>query len=281
MTTTFGYEFEVYRNGDRVLDTLYNLGVVPENALHGYHCGCEECRHTNYGPNDEWLFSAQEDCTVSAEFPSKVLEWGSDRAESAFRAMERASVSAGAVLTGASGMHVHVAKPVQDEDVLGDKFTHQEQTTWRLMRMFVRYQDELRDIAMGHRDEVRRYNQEMSVRDPATFWNLDLNGSANITRPRNAWYGNRAHPMWYADGSWLDTERHGPTYEFRLWNASKAAWRQRLCVGVSVAMTQAAADGVVVNDRTRKPIERTLSPYLDDETYAGILRQRYSKGGMA
>lgn len=275
MALTFGYEYEVAGFGLSVLDELVGLGVVSSEYLHDYHCSCQDCRHDNYGPRAEWLFTAQQDCTVSAEFPSKVLTWGTDQAETAFLSMERAAVRAGAELDGDSGMHVHVGKPekervLRDDEGDGDalNFTTRQATTWRLARIFARYQGELADIAAGGRENVRSYNTRMSV-NSHDFWTRDLNGAPGPG-------GARVKDF---QGTWLNLRQASPTYEFRLWNAAKAAWRQRLCVAFSVAMVEAAMAGVDVTEHDPRPVEEVLAPWFDNQTWAGILRQRFSKGG--
>lgn len=275
---TFGYEFEVAGNGHAVLDVLHRTGAVANDYLCEYHgCGYDCCDHEN----EEWLFSAQEDCTVSAEFPSKVLTWGTERAERAFTAMEFAAVSAGADLSGDSGMHVHVVKPptesvlrTEDGDGVPVNYTTRQRATWRLLRIFARYQGELADIAAGGRDYVREYNHPLKVNDTRRFWCTDLTAAPAASR-----YG-RLDGSSFVGGTYLDTQRHTDTYEFRLWNAAKAAWRQRLCVAFSVAMVEASMAGVDVTENDPRPVEEVLAPWLDNHTWAGILRQRFGKGGI-
>lgn len=283
MEWTFGYEYEVAGNGRAVLDVLYNACHVSMSYLHEYHCRCDECEPDNYGPRGEWYWSAQEDCTVSAEFVSKILTWGTPTAERAFQIMERAAVTAGADLSGDSGMHVHVGKPpteavLRDDDGEGRPlaFTTRQRTTWELVRLFVRYQDDLRDIAAGFRGEVRGYNHPLRVRDQR-FWSTDLSGPPDAASP----HGQAAtNALRHVDGSWFSNS-HGATYEFRLWNTSKAAWRQRLAVAYSVAMTQAAYYGAGVTENDSRPLEDVIGPYLDAESWAGLIRQRFGKGGIS
>lgn len=93
-------------------------------------------------------------------------------------------------------------------------------------------------------------------------------------------YGRVADGSRLASGSWLDIHRHSHTYEFRLWNATKAAWRIRLVAGLSVAMVNAAESGVDVTEHDTRSLEHVLAPWLDDEMWSGIIRQRFSKGGI-
>lgn len=278
MSLTFGFEYEVAENGRAVLDELVKVDAVSSSYLHEYHCRCSECEYDNYGPRGKWLFTAQQDCTVSAEFPSKVLTWGTDTAETAFLTMQRAAVRAGAVLDGDSGMHVHVAKPptesvirLDDGDGGQQYLTTRQKCSWRLARLFLRYQHELRDIASGGRDEVRGYNTPMYLSDYSgtVFWSYDLDAENPMVTN-----GHRD-----ISGSYLSFG-HKATFEFRLWNASKSAWRMRLCVAMSVAMVEAAMAGVDVTENDPRPVEQVLAPWLDDTTWAGILRQRFLQGGV-
>lgn len=280
--TTFGFEFEVAENGLAVLHQLHRVGAVPNDYLCPYHgCGDYCCEHDDI----DHLFSAQEDCTVSAEFPSKVLEWGTPRAESAFTTMERANVLAGSYLGGDSGMHVHVEQLGAGGRYNADILSERERNNWRLNRIFLRYQDQLTDIASGWRQGIRGYNSPMSLgrygnggeaaRD--LFWNAPLTGELpTYTTSRGERTVRSATEL--VGGSYLSERSH--TNEFRLWNASKAAWRMRLCVAFSVAMTEAAAAGVLVTEHDPRPVEDVLAPWLDDETWTGILRQRYAQGGL-
>lgn len=289
---TVGTEFEIAGNGTAVLDILYNRGLVGDNCLHPYHCGqhdeCTACGHTNYGPDGEWLWSPQEDPTVSAEFPSKVLAYGSDRMYRAFDEMERACAISGAHLGHSSGMHVHVVKvdkvaaanhvtglwPHRDEQYDDGRtlLSNQRKTEWRLVRMFVRYQDDLRLLAAGARDSVRSYNEPLIVRQRDVFWGTDIDNPIP--------HGGYVSPNQAFAGRWLNTWGHDATYEFRLWNATASAWRQHLAVGTSVAMVLAAADGVDVTRDDERQFIDVVGPYMDADTVASYIRQTYHKGGV-
>lgn len=81
-------------------------------------------------------------------------------------------------------------------------------------------------------------------------------------------------------GTWLNTYGAGngdKTMEFRLWNATRVEWRMRLSVGVSVAMVDAAKAGVNVTENDPRTLEEVLDPFLSDDTWASIIRQRSFK----
>jgi hypothetical protein len=125
-------------------------------------------------------------------------------------------------------------------------------------RLFLRYQQELAELAATRWDEVRAYNSPVGE----SYW------------PDGDYIASRT-----SKGHWLNDARH--TFEFRLWNATRVEWRMRLAVSVSVAVVDAAADGVDVTKNDPRTLEEVLAPYLDDDAWAGILRQRFHRGGIA
>ena len=245
MTRLCGFEYEVHGNGGKVAEHLYQMGAIPGVGLHHYHCHCHDCNYENH----QYLFAAQEDCTVSAEFVSKVLTFGSDRHKQAIKAITTAAVKANADLSHASGMHCHVDR--SDMDNAADV---------RLCRLFARYSRTLAHLAAMARDSVRTYNGGRPNSDPDRY---------GINR-----YGERA----YGVGSWLSN--HENTWEFRLWNATKAPWRIHLATGMSVAMVEAAIDGVEVKPpgpRGRR-LSTLLANYWDHDTEEFYWRQLEWKG---
>lgn len=257
--TNFGFEVEVRSNGEAMREFMYAKGLVLSTSLHGYHCGCADCRYDN----PEGLFAAQRDCTVDAEFVSRILEHGSRRANRAIHGIAGAMQATGAAVHGSTGCHVHVAK--DGLDAAG---------TARLFRLFNRYHRELDEIASGGQSRTRGYNPPpvggiLPARD-ALWTATELRESYGMYRaPGGDW-----------SGSWMSDRGHG-TWEFRLWNATRMAWRMKTYVGLSVAMVEGAIDGADTTHDDPRPVEAVLRDYLSNDAWAGIIRQRYSKGGLA
>jgi hypothetical protein len=262
----FGFELEMRSNAERVVNDLHERGVCAVPHLHNYHCRCGECAYDN----NAYLFTAQNDCTVNGEMISKILEYGSDRHYRAVREVTSAMVRHNARVTGDTGLHVHVPR---------DAFSTRRQRRI-LFRLMARYWSELSELAAGGQPTVRGYNQP--PQDPR-YAQYDYYNNRNRDGSRRSipsgpfdWSGT-AYPN---AGSWLVTKE--ATYEFRLWNATRAEWRVNLAIGLSVAMTKAALDRCdTTGPDDPRPIEAILAPYMDDVTWAGVLRQRFHKGGMA
>lgn len=248
---TFGFELEVSDGAHNTLSHLGEMGLTQHESFHQYHCSCGMCEPRTTGP----LFKAQQDCTADGEFISRILEFGSHDAERAIVGLSRALLLGGGDASGTVGNHVHVDRRGMDIPARN-----------RLNRLFARYETELLEIASASRNSVRSYNG---------------------TRPQfndAIWEVTDAHPeQWlrsdYTEGSKLSWK--DPTVEFRLWNSTRAAWRIRTHVGLSVAMVLAATDGVTTTKNDPRCIEDVIGEYIDARTWAGILRQRFSKGGFS
>lgn len=261
--TDFGFEVEVRSNGEAVREHLYERGLVISERLHAYHCGCDECRYDH----EDGAFAAQRDCTVDAEFVSRILKHGSRRANRAVHGIAGALQATQAEVHGHTGCHVHVSKDGLDR-----------KATVRLWRLFNRYHLALDEIASGGQSRVRTYNSpprpvpESDGLWAATEAATDRYGGDHYYRVPDGCSGNFG-------GSWLVQKQN--TYEFRLWNATRMAWRMKTYIGLSVAMVEAAIAGADTHARDPRPVEAVLRDHLSDDAWAGIIRQRYSKGGMA
>lgn len=250
MTITFGFELEVSGGAHNTLAHLGEMGLTEHDHFHCYHCDCEDCEVSLRGP----LFKAQQDCTADGEFITRVLEYGSLDADRAIAGISRALLLGGAFVSGDVGNHVHVSHEAMSN---ADRN--------RLNRLFARYESELLDIASAGQSRIRSYNG----RAPQFNSNIWAATSADMDRWR--YYD-------YSEGSkltWKD-----PTVEFRLWNSTKAAWRIRTHVGLSVAMVQAASAGIDTTEDDDRCLEDVIGDFIDSPTWAGILRQRFQKGGI-
>lgn len=275
----FGVEYEWVAGAGAALIELHRNGLAGDDSPHEYHCGCETC---DVYPNGDgpprrrygWTFHGQKDCTCSGEIITCPLPYGTDEATAALLAMERAAIDGRAVPGQEAGQHVHV----DARDLTGaDKV--------RLYRLFLRYHDDLDIFARGRERSVRGYNARMRLNREAwdeEVYDIDTGRFRTTGRHLNFWtspaedigdnYTMRPTGYWLSD--------HGETMEFRLWNSTRAYWRTRGQVGVSVAMVEAAKAGVNVTARTRRPLEQVLDRWLDEDTWAFIIRQRYAKGGI-
>lgn len=286
--TRCGFELEVSAGATRVLAGLNEIGLTNHPRLHAYHCGCDECQPrplfggtmvpTNVddvpGERQEggYLFKAQQDCTANGEFITGILEYGSPEMDTAIVGLGSQLLRHGGQTQGNVGNHVHVESAELNH--LHSRWRGglapgtptvevAEARCARLYRLFARYSTELQEIAAGPRPDIRQYNgipQSVNRRD--NIWN------AETVR-----YGS-----YYSGGSLMSWKSQ--TVEFRLWNAVRAPWRIRTHVGLSVAMLTAAVAGCDTTPDSTLPLEDVIGEHIDSATWAGILRQRYSKGGL-
>lgn len=245
---TVGFELEVSGHAGNVLEGLQRAGLTEHSGLHEYHCGCDACEPSMSGP----LFKAQQDCTAAGEFITKILLYGSDEMERACSGIGAVLVACGASVGGNVGNHVHVNRESMDNAAQR-----------RLMRLMGRYERDLHEIAAGPHTNMRGYNGNLTV--SRELWS-DVEEGGSGSR-----YNYGGYTL-----SWKD-----PTVEFRLWNSTRAGWRIRTHVGLSHALVTAAIDGIDCTERDTRCVEDVIGDYIDGPTWAGILRQRFSKGGIA
>lgn len=256
--TRFGFELEVRSGARSSLAQLRSLGLTSHSHFHHYHCTCNECGQRGLDSAGS-LFRVQQDCTADGEFISGILEYGSADADRAFDGLSRALILGGAVVTGNVGNHVHVEQSGMDTPAKR-----------RLTRLFLRYQTDLQEIAAAGHDRVRSYNSPMSG-NPG-IW------TCGDTPPVNRYRDSVSLPYHWSSGSYLCWKDQ--TVEFRLWNSTRLAWRLRTHVGLSVGMVHAAIGGEDCTERDTRCVEDVIGPYLDSTTWGGLIRQRFSKGGL-
>lgn len=262
MDRRFGFECELSAGAVDTLSILADQGLAPGGYLHSYHCWCDDCSYTS-----QWAIRGQEDCTADGELITKILTYGSDEADRTIAALADALQRARATTSEGVGFHVHVGREDMDNAA-----------QMRLFRMFLKYQDDLNELASTAFRSVRDFNSPLVLRERGEVYNPDSGRYEYVTQADRFWTDDERNPYQYVAGSWLVAKDR--THEFRLWNATRVEWRMHLAVGLSVAMVNAAVAGVSVSKDSDVPLEFVLGDFLDDRTWAGIIRQRYHKGGL-
>jgi hypothetical protein len=253
-TRKFGFECEVAGGASQVVALLHEKGLTADNRLHHYHCSCPTCRpdRTHYN------IHGQQDCTADGEFITRILTYGTPEAEQTIDGLADALFMARATVGTGQGFHVHVDKRDLSHAARG-----------RLWRLFVKYQQDLGRFANGQFSDVRTYNgplryfRQFTTLSEDQFWS-----QRNLTRVGRA-CGHSADL--YTRSFWLNDD-NANTYEFRLWNSTRVAWRMHLAVGISVALVQAAKDGVKVNPDDERTLLDVCAPYLTDDTLSSAIR---------
>lgn len=306
MTRLFGFECEIAEGASDVLASLHSARLIPSARLHSYHCACEDCSHDPDRPNP---LTAQEDCTVDGEVISKPLVYGSDEADRTIAGMAGALASGRGRPGDEAGFHVHVSHEDMSD---GEKvllyrmfLRYQDDLAALASGQFGAVRDYNRPLAVEHLfSSYARYRTDycdhgMHTRDELVAFGCATprHDSYYADDPRGRTYycpGHRveiapARPesdfwtcdpddvavsmCWPGKDSWL--ARRDNTFEFRLWNSTRAEWRMRLAIGVSVAMVEAAQAGTAVTSDDPRSLVGVLTPHLDTDTLAGLIRQAF------
>jgi hypothetical protein len=254
---TFGFEAEFMGNVDAVIAALTNDGYARQSAMHSYHCRCEEC---SFDSNN--TFRAQTDSSCGGEIISGVFHANDmETARAAMEALQEAAVSSDAEPGEQAGFHVHVGIERLDTNGRADAL-------WA----FLRWEEVLGGLcATGRFPVVRPFNHRMvdllgcvrlkTILDGIGVWPTLL--------AREPWYSRYGDmpmsPSWceehldadvlgqakltYLDAAY-EVDRHGwlnvstrghATFEYRLFNSTRAAWRMEMYCRVALLMVNCDA----------------------------------------
>lgn len=231
-STTFGCEAEYEVNASNVIARLHEMGVAKYPTLHDYHCSCDGCEFRN-----GWAFRGQTDSSCSGEIITDVLGMpGSDGGAydhvEVFGALSEAAVDVDAEPGLRSAFHVHVG--------LYD-LSHEDR--YRALWQFIRWEPVLQEIA-GARWSCQRPNMNTTVRDCTRYAFENSTGQSYSTRIIRDFDPEETTMSRLLDAQ-MESDRHSnlnvsmnrtPTWEFRLWNSTRSAWRMEMFAGLSVAL---------------------------------------------
>lgn len=241
--TTYGFEAEFTNNAAAVIAGLHERGLAGDRTLHGYHCDCDYCMF-----NNGHAFRGQTDSSCSGEIISDIFGGGNYGDEFAMmNALADTAVEVDAEPGPNSGFHVHVGVNGLTQEDLADAL-------WQ----FVRWEPVLHRIAGGRWSE-RRGGMNTAVRDNLQYTLTDYGGGRMTTGGLIQFeegleidsLDRFKQAMLYRA---TDCDRHSnlnigqhshPTWEFRIWNSTRSAWRMGMFCGLSVAlMDPAVVDGL-------------------------------------
>jgi hypothetical protein len=235
-TVMFGVEMEFESDIDPLIGVLLNDEMLPSRGKHDYHCGCEHCQfETGYD------IKAQRDSSCGGEIitrPYTFGEWQAFKELTDHIQMRAAQV--GIEPGPEAGVHVHVTPP-SGVTAKGKAFS-----------AFYLWQRELEQLAAGRERNIREFNTPVGpMPDDGEFryggatFSLWMNQQSVTvdSLPEHLKINNDIRKSFYsfhheyADRhSYLNTRTGHNTWEYRLWNSSRAAWRLRGYVAWSVAL---------------------------------------------
>lgn len=260
---TFGFEAEYATNAAGLIERLHSLGYAGDGTLHGYHCDCGHCEFRN-----GIAFRGQTDSSCSGEIISDIMglpdeeyadyddyngEYEGYTPTGLYMRLCEAAIDVDAEPGLNSGFHVHVGI-----DGLGARDL--AQSLWQ----FIRWEPVLARIG-GGRWQDQRPGMNTTVRECTRQVFADYSGGDSYTETaiRNAdfdeddgFFTQLLITQSCSDRhSNLNTgARRAPTWEFRLWNSTRAAWRMEMFCGLSVALMDPGVVGALAE--AAHPIRR-------------------------
>jgi hypothetical protein len=221
--------------------------------LHSYHCDCEHCEFRNGFP-----FRGQTDSSCSGEIISDIFGPDPETGQQyntieMLDALCEAAIEVDAEPGSNSGFHVHVG-------IAGLSSASLRSIWFQLLR----WEPTLQRIA-GGRWALQRSGMNQSIRQcVAESWSYlygaGLQPSTEVSpdlSPSAIGELFQAHACADRHSNLNISARRAPTWEFRLWNSTRAAWRMEMFTGLSVAlMDPAVADGLAV----LRPPQRFRTP---------------------
>lgn len=247
--TTFGFEAEFDQNAAEVAAHLHRMNptnlLIATPDLHRYHCECTACAVATDGMNRIYPFRAQTDSSCSGEVISKVFET-MDEARPFMEALQEAAVEVDATPGYNAGFHVHVMIPREDPEFSRAARFYE----------FIRREPAFVWLARGRFEMLRQMNRSVNDMLSARYEDIAMNVP---TRPRLTITNLRTvalnhvesvdDPVYKADikqslyRGHRNNDRHSnlsvhtrhDTWEFRLWNSTRSAWRMELFCWLSLA----------------------------------------------
>lgn len=233
-------ELEWQSNAQALTSALHARGLSGCSELHGYHCDCPDCLFED----GSTVLKAQTDSSCDGEIITDVLRWGTHASGyhplEIMREIQDAAVDVDAEPGWTSGVHVHVGVdhiPVSE----------MAKALWA----FIKWEPTLNVIARGRFTDRREEN--LPVRDRLAWMLTDYCEGQRVVdlvpavddgyvppSCENVEHFYRHvynHSREYDRHTNLATSTHHGTWEFRLWNSTRAAWRMEMYVRVSQALT--------------------------------------------
>lgn len=244
---SFGFEAEFSERAPELVRALRSSspGMIAYDELHSYHCDCGDC--------EDFTLKAQRDSSCSGEIISGIF-YDIDEARPAFEAIQDAAFAADAEPGWSAGFHVHVGRSTNFDHLAVAFFE------------FMRWESTLSGFSAGRFGENRGNNNVVVHNLHRYLMGMSGHGLPWVPEPREIYDPSRdryvVNPdfreatMRFTIGSaieWLHEnpqqnvfetllmnaegmDRHANlavrtrhnTWEFRLFNSTRTAWRMEL-----------------------------------------------------
>ena len=220
----FGFEAEFNTDITPLVVPLYNGGFATTTEVHPWHCHCDTCDFRRIR-----AFHFQTDSSCGGEVITRIFDSTGAAFTDACYALQKAAVDHDVEPGQRAGFHVHVE-------------TAHVPAHLRILAFgnFRRWEGTLMGIGGGVVTTNRGFNQSLANE----LCEFDMHSDSEAF---DYHYDNDRH-----SNLCVSTE-HG-TWEFRLWNSTRSAWRMRLYVQLS-RLWLAEADAIAGIANPRSPYD--------------------------
>ncbi len=234
----FGFESEWQEGAADLTERLAALNLVGGGTMHQYHCRCNDCSFET----SSYRLRVQTDSSCSGEVISSPFTSWADAVDT-MTTLQTAALDVDAEPGMNAGFHVHVdmneANTAQKANVLLG---------------FVLWEPFLAEVAKGRFTSMRAMNTSARRRVRDYYGDYDYAEMNERSRAEMfSWYRSiDRHTN-------LNCRTNYGTFEFRVWNSTRSAWRMELFTRLSVALTNRnVAAALVANRPTFTPARDRL-----------------------
>jgi hypothetical protein len=225
---TFGFEAEFQENVPALVTALHEEGLVADDEMHAYHCRCESCDF-----DSRWTYRAQTDSSCGGEVISQIFDSSNiSTAVEAMQSLERAAIETDAEPSLGAGFHVHVDwRQLRERNLADDAL-------WA----YLRWEATLGElVARGRWPDVRGFN--LSLRRVVQGFDIDGTDTFDAWALSELKHEVRCYVNEDEDRHlWLNFNTRGRrTWEFRLFNSTRVAWRMEMYARLALLFVTPAA----------------------------------------
>lgn len=274
---TFGFEAEFgsQSNIQDLVDALARSGLVHDNEVHSYHCECRACDFTR----SAYVFRVQSDSSCGGEVISRPFD-NMEEARIFMDMLEKAAIETDSEPGLDAGFHVHVKPNSSTIETRATNFF-----------AFGLWEPILREVGAGRFLRLRDMNRvirSMLNNEVALLVGLDYYTDSDclwlaaMDHDPEAWFSLYEAQYSSDRHTTLNVRTRYDTWEFRLWNSTRAAWRMQMFSELSLALVDTQVTTKLATTRPESP--HVLADIIDQAGHPTELLRRqidFVRSGLA
>lgn len=281
MPRTFGFEAEFINHVPELIEALSDAGFANQRGdrAHQYHCSCDTCIDLH-----GVVFRAQRDSSCGGEIISGLFfdtPEGWERAQLAMEALQECALDVDAAVDTRCGMHVHLgwastSRFPDAPELRPDDWAQARAVTlaWIAMEPLL-WEHIAGSVWAGRRSNfnanvssqliaMMQNNMRLWVdRYPVEERRLHELGSSWNSLYKDEFIEACSNMQWDRHSDFARAT-HGGVYEFRIFNATRSAWRTELACRLSVAMS-------------KRDFVQPFADKMEEWLFGGTLRRRATR----